>query len=143
MTLSDNLPCYYSASIKNLIDVIRPDGLTWINGETAAQIRARYPDAERLTLADASRRIDDAFRAPVSRITREQFWDALECLPPVGWKRYDSEESFKMSERTAGNITGIYARLGEEYFCLADDITLSHADIMHRVGVFLANEVTV
>ena len=53
---------------------------------------------------------------PVFEITKEQWWDALEVLPPMAWHTADEVERFLMSEFTTGSFTNQYARLGERYF---------------------------
>jgi hypothetical protein len=52
----------------------------------------------------------------------------LGVLPPVGWRNDGPAESFKLSERTSGSITGIYVRIGDRYFTFKDGITLAHAE---------------
>lgn len=91
------------------------------------------PDLVVLPFADANRRYEDGFRAPPVAITIERYWEMLEILPPVGFVNTGMEESFKMSERTAGNITAIFARVGDRYFELADSLFMKHADIIAAV----------
>jgi hypothetical protein len=74
----------------HIIDSIRPDGLTWINGHTLAEVLARYPDAERYTwdawtAAQAARQ-----QTPIQWLpaTAEQYGEMLDVLPPIafnGW----------------------------------------------------------
>ena len=78
------------------------------------------------------------YRKDVSEITEARFMDALNVLPPVGWTTRQGVESFKISERLWGNITDIYARLGDRYFTLTDDIRLSPGIIAERVAAYAA-----
>lgn len=50
-------------------------------------------------------------------ITKEEYWEMLECLPPEKWYRGGDHEMFRMIEYMTGNITGHYARIEERYFC--------------------------
>jgi hypothetical protein len=79
----------YAVPGKNtIIDTINPlTGLTQINGDTAEQVRARYPDAQRMT-------IDEWTAAVVARQTAPIVWEPtdaaeyvemLEVLPPALW----------------------------------------------------------
>ena len=68
--------------------------------------------------------------------------DALNVLPPVGWTTKAGVESFRISERIWGNITDIYARLGNRYFKLADDIRLPASTVAERVAAFAADNTT-
>lgn len=63
-------------------------------------------------------------------ITKKQWWDMLECLPPQDWKRYATSESFRMCEYTTDNITGTYCRIDEVYYGFTDVDTLSHEQIV-------------
>jgi hypothetical protein len=42
--------------------------------------------------------------------TMEEWYNALECLPPEEWRMVDGVEIFRMSEYTAGDITVHHAR---------------------------------
>ena len=79
------------------------------------------------------------YRTDVSEISEERFNDALNVLPPVGWTTRQGVESFRISERIWGSITDIYARLGDRYFVLSDDIRLSPGIVADRVAVYAAS----
>ena len=135
--------CWYVPGETHIVDVIHPDdGLTLHLTEDAAQIRARHPDAQRMTCDDAWKAADavglELYRNEVSEISEERFNDALNVLPPVGWTTRMGVESFRISERIWGNITDIYARLGDRYFLLSDDIRLSPGIVAERVAAFAA-----
>jgi hypothetical protein len=82
-------------------------------GENLEEVSKHYAGAQLAEWDDAYKRMQDSYRKPPQEITKERFWDMLECLPPVGWVRHPDCESFKMSERTVGNLTGIFVRRGE------------------------------
>ena len=115
-------------------------GLTAILDRDDADVLAEYPAAQRISIAEASRQIEGAaaakFKRDVAEVDEEKFWYALEVLPPVGWTTHRAVESFRMSERTWGALTDIYARLGERYFVLTDNITLPAAEIAARVAAY-------
>lgn len=91
------------------------------------------PDLIVLPLADAYKRYENGFKASPVEVSAERYWDMLEILPPDGFVGTGHEESFKLSERTAGNITAIFARVGDRYFELADSVFMKHADIIAAV----------
>lgn len=135
--------CWYVPGETSIVDVIHPDdGLTLHFAEDAAQICARYPAAQRISCDDAWKAADavglERYRKDVSEITEERFNDALNVLPPVGWTTRRGVESFRISERIWGSITDIYARLGDRYFMLSDDIRLSPGIVADRVAAFAA-----
>lgn len=104
------------------------------SGQTLEEIRTRYEDARVMTLDEASSTIDRFYRRPATEIDSAAFWYALEVLPPAGWVHDPNRdaESFKCSERTSGNITNIYARVGQRFFELSDDIHTPHSEIIAR-----------
>lgn len=135
--------CWYVPGETHIVDLIHPDdGLTLHYSEEADAVRARYPNAERMTCDTAWTAIDAAahatYQKDVTEIDEARFLDALNVLPPVGWTTRGGVESFKMSERLWGNITDIFAHVGNRYFTLTDDIRLSAAEIARRVHAFIA-----
>lgn len=71
---------------------------------------------------------------PWQEITKEQWWDMLEVLPPEKWQTVDGVEIFRMCEYTSGTVTGHYARLGERYFSANRDIRTDYADIAEEIA---------
>lgn len=65
-------------------------------------------------------------------ITYDDYHEMLCILPPMGWVQNYSGTSFKMSERTCGNLTNIYAHVGDKYYVLCDDMSLPHHEIINR-----------
>lgn len=88
---------------------------------------------------EAHKRYEESFKTEPVEITEAKWHEMLCVLPPVAWKRDPSGESFKMSERMAGSITGIYVRLGDRYFQFYDDIRLSHPECVARCVLSRAN----
>jgi hypothetical protein len=134
--------CWYVPGETHIVDLIHPDdGLTLYAHEDATAVRARYADARRMTCDEAFAAIDAAalarYKADITEVTEERFTDALNVLPPVGWTTHRGVESFRISERLWGNLTDIYARLGDRYFKLTDDIRLPAATIAERVHAFV------
>jgi hypothetical protein len=126
----------YTQGRPRSIDVALRDSNTWrgaYGGRTMEEMRDEYPGVELDTLAHYAETADSAWRTAPSEIDRERWYEMLEVLPPVGWTRDGNTESFKLSERTSGNITAVFARVGSHYYEMQDDITLTHAEIIQRV----------
>lgn len=69
-----------------LIDCIRPStGKSWINGDTLEQVRARYPGAEIVEIADYLQGKAARQDVPMAwaETTGERYWEMLEVLPPA------------------------------------------------------------
>ena len=133
-----NTPVVFCQSTNRLIDFLN-------RGETAEQGISRlapdYGDALIVVpVIDAHERYEASFKTPVSEITAEDYDWLLNCLPPVAWSHAGGAESFKMSERTAGNVTTIVVKMRGRFFKFSDLISLPHAECCQRVSDFLANE---
>jgi hypothetical protein len=124
--------CFYVPGTATIIDLVDDNGRSVVRNETLEEIRLRYPGAE-IGLFDAVfAHVENSFKSESQEITKEQYWYALEVLPPVAWRINSGEESFKMSEQAYGNITAIYARIGDRYFTLSDSISTPHKEIIRR-----------
>lgn len=136
--------CWYVPGETNIVDLIHPDdGLTLHFKESAAEVQGRYPGAERMAFDEAWKLADAAgsarYRQDVTEIDEARFMDALNVLPPVGWTTKAGVESFRVSERLWGNLTDIYARLGDRYFKLVDEIRLPAVTIAERIAAYAAS----
>jgi hypothetical protein len=60
-------------------------------------------------------------------ITRERWWEMLECLPPCAWVRGSGSESFYVSELLSGDIAAHFVRIGDRYFELQASYRTPHA----------------
>jgi hypothetical protein len=135
---------YYSPSRKTTIDCLHWfTGLTMYCQKNYDDVISDYSDAVLLNVDDAILEMENAYIDKVARkITKEQFWDALECLPPQNWVRRECTESFKMSEYLSGNITGIYVRIGEEYFTFHDRASMTHSQIVEKTQAGMICQLT-
>lgn len=121
----DRAPC--------TIDTIGPDGRGKFGGRTLDEIRKEYPTAIECSIDTAIERDQDYWRTDPIEITEADYWEMLEILPPVSWVQRHGSESFKMSERTSGSITGIYCQIGDRFFTFQDVIYMKHDHIIEKV----------
>lgn len=131
----------YSPRLNAVIDAFMDDGRSQFARETIEEIRVRYPDVVVKNVDAAVAAIEDAARSEPTRISKEQFEDALEMLPPRAWVRNEGTETFKFEKRLCGSITSIYCRIAGEYWTFNDRITLSHNAIVNRVRAAIAQGV--
>lgn len=128
-TLNDIFECFYVPGSGSTIDMVHPvTELGLYSGETLKQIQVRHPGTIRGSCEDALNSVNDCFRSAPREITKATFERMLNVLPPVDF----TGDTFKMSERMAGNITGIYARIGRRYFTMDDDIRMSYGEIIAK-----------
>lgn len=85
----------------------------------------------------ARRKVESCFIEAVTPATQEQFCEALGDVPPVGWIRAEDSESFKVGEPIYGDIHRIFARVGDQYFVLANRVSMSHACILQAIVDYL------
>ena len=115
--------------------IVRADGVTvsQLQGHTLEEVQARSPGAILMTYQEAVEQIETGCKTEPRQIDAEDFDYALNVLPPMQWVRGGDAESFLMSERTNGRVTGIYARIGATYWKFEDVCTLPHAEIIAKV----------
>lgn len=122
--------CIYDPATHTIWDVI-VNGKTSIGAEDpeayAAQVGGQIWD-----LNTAIEHEQNACKTAPARISRGEFLDALEVLPPMHWHSTGRIETFKSSEFYSGIVTAIYCRIGAEYWTFRDCATLSRADIVTR-----------
>ena len=103
-------------SLKALIaDCQRPDfRKQWEESLQAIQkTEYRIVSIEDFYAAERRKMLSD----PLKRITEEQYWDALEVLPPLHHERLDGWERFCMREFYMNTYTTQYFRCKEGWFC--------------------------
>jgi hypothetical protein len=122
----------FSPSRGVVIDFLCTDGRTHCRSLAVEELLPEHPDAVVIDWREASRRIEDRMRTPPVRTTDVEWRAALSVLPPADWRREGRSESFKMSERITGRLTHIYCRIEDRYFSFADDIALTHREIVAR-----------
>lgn len=65
--------------------------------------------------------------------TEAEYWEALECMPPVNFGRRGGVEFFMISELLTDNIACWHAHYGEKYFTFNDDYRLPMADLVAKI----------
>jgi hypothetical protein len=143
LTISDYSECWYVPGSLSIVDVIHPGtGLTLHYKKDEAAVHETNPGAKRMPFDEACKLISaeeaKRFIKPVSEVREADFMYALEVLPPGDWKSRRGVESFKMIERTCGDLTAIFAQCGKRYFTMTDRYSLSAEDIADRVGDYIA-----
>lgn len=103
------------------------------SGMTQEELRAEYPGIVVQSLESAVAECRESCKTGVKEIDEERFHDALECLPPLNWRRRADGESFMLCERKYEDITSIYVRVGNRFFTFDDADSLKHEDIIARV----------
>lgn len=130
-------PVFYVPGSGSIIDTaILRDGVlrSSVYNQTLEEMRERYPHVQIGEWDTIYNAHQEALKTEPTEITPEKWEYALCVLPPVGWKSARGVESFKMSERLSGNITAIYARIGDRCFTYNDSIFTSAEVIAERVG---------
>ncbi|EMF07199.1 hypothetical protein [Serratia marcescens] len=72
-------------------------------------------------------------RTDVKEITLEKFMDAIALMYPRDWCGDVDCESFKLAEMYCGEVTDIFAKIGDRYFQFRDVVSLPHAAILARI----------
>lgn len=129
--LDDITHVFYVPNKSGIIDAVNPITHRGVySGKSLSELQEENP-AIAIGLFDDVIDMNNArTRRPPTPIPMADFLSALEVLPPEDWRSDDRGETFKMPERLSGSITAIYARIGNAYFTLADDYTLTHNAII-------------
>lgn len=142
--------CFYSAQKGSIVDVsLRLDSIDTNVGQfsrkTFEQLKEETPDLVAMDLDAASELIYTSTYnrlKGVEVITRANYIDALECMPPLRWSVGAGAESFRLQEAISGPLHSSYVALAEgqttRYFCLVAPITASHDDLVREVREALA-----
>ncbi|HIE2223881.1 TPA: hypothetical protein ACXK2U_004281 [Serratia marcescens] len=72
-------------------------------------------------------------RSDVEEITLAAFMDAIAVMYPKDWAGDAHSETFKLAEMYCGEVTTVYAKVGERYFRFRDVVTLPHCAILARI----------
>lgn len=92
------------------------------------------PQSEAMPQIEAA--AEAKFVTPWKEITQERWDEMLEVLPPQKWKTVRGVEIFQMSERTFGNITGHFARVGDRCFERECRMTVAYETLADEVLQF-------
>jgi hypothetical protein len=110
--------------------------------ETLEEIQARYPGAEVMEYEEASKLHEAAqiakYCKPLQVIDHDHYMYMLEVLPPVAWTRDSDGESFKLCERTTGNLTAIIVKYRGVYYEYTGDIRTPHKQVIEFVRAEIA-----
>jgi len=118
------------------------DAVTKVDGELMGQFSnlpvatliERNPGAIVCSLDQFAAEADELAITEPEPITKKQWWDALEALPPIRWRTVLGVELFQFSERYTGNVTGTYARIGARYWRWYDRDNEPHEQLAHKAG---------
>jgi len=139
--LSQLSQCFYVPGAGNIIDsAYQNEAGEWvshIHRKNLMQMRDEHPDVVLGNLDEWIAAEEKRLIGPPKEITKEEWWEALECLPPESWQNSGGGESFVMMEYYSGRITSIYVRLGERYFTFHDVANLPHLDRLAKARTLL------
>lgn len=139
--LEDLTHCFYVPGQTNIVDMaIQNEAGEWVSlysKQNLMQLRDERPE---IVLGEFDAWFDQnekSLISPPKEITRAEWWEALECLPPESWQNTGSGESFVMMEYYSGRITSIYVRLCDRYFTFRDVANLPHLDRLAKARLAL------
>ena len=144
--------CWLSKSYRDAPTIICLVNPEWTPEQFFAEKKNREQEYGKLYTMSVDAAVEVVrkhFISPPKRITEERYIEMLEVLPPFNWVRGTIQNggisSFKMSERTAYDITAIFVRVpvgcdGAEYFEMSNSIDMPHDDIVKIVRDFIASE---
>lgn len=130
--------CFWSPSRGTVIDILRPDGLTLIYNHTLEQTKAKYgDDVLEDSVGSAVDKCQELARArlcgPPIRCTKQDYYEAMGCVPPMKMDGDGSSSSFACGEYIRVPLTRLYCHLDDDsYWTFIDNAALSHNEIAKR-----------
>jgi hypothetical protein len=79
----------------------------------------------------------------VEEISLDRFMDGFSVMRPLDWQGDAHCESYKLAEMVCGDVTDIYAKVGERYFTFRDKATMTHTAIIARINKEVLSKETV
>ena len=136
--------CLYTPNSTGIDALLRTSPTGELSGyygnQSLDSLRKEYPRAEVMRFGKACDLIErataDKFCKGVSEITERQFWDMLEVLPPAKWSRMQDTEAFYVPEHVIGSLVNWYMRIGDRYFTMCNDCTMSPFDVIQSAYDF-------
>lgn len=110
-----------------------PVYVSFWSGQTMEQMAQQYTGLQIGEMDDFIATRETELTSQPELITQEQFWEALECMPPNDWHNLGNTESFMCCEHLCGRITAIYVRIGENHYSFNDLCTRTHKEIINKV----------
>jgi len=115
-------------------DVINEKGYSY-SGRSAEEFKQQgfivLPEEEAFKII--KKNIEDKYLTAWEEITEDQYWDALETLPPLNFTKTAYGELFWFREFTALDITNVYICIYSNtprYFKAAKHFTKNHKEIL-------------
>lgn len=105
-------------------------------GEGIDELKSQAPQAELMTFTDCVELIskvnEETFCKGFMPISAEQFFEALEVLPPCEWCTIKGVEVFYVSEHVTGNLVNWYCRVNDKHYSACDYDTFTPAQIVEK-----------
>ena len=136
VNVSDLTHCVYNPKTNNIVSMVVPcetGDYAAYSGKLISEILAEDSDNVVMDFEEAWKMKTESCKSEPVEITKDQWREMLEILPPVAWTNRRGAETFKMSERYFGDVTTIYCRIGEKYYSFSDSISMKHEKIVETV----------
>lgn len=137
MKLNNLVVWHVSKGVPQALDGLVLDGAGVLRGvysqQTVEALQQTYPGAKVTDVKLFTDEQEKAYRTSPVEITQEDYYDALDVLPPVGFSSSGGFETFKMMEAISGRMTTIYARKGSRCWCFVDRDDMPHSTIVERI----------
>lgn len=110
------------------------DGLTIEEYEKERGYKVRVVSEDEMM--ELSHDYEESLITKPKRITKDNYWYALEVLPPCRWHNVRGIEVFHVSERLTGDLVAWYACINEKYYEWTDRASISDEMICNKLSKF-------
>lgn len=129
---------WFNPRAPRAVDVVTRDDRGHLIGrytrQTLEQLASQYPAPMMHTFDEFDEILSATMRTRPMEISRGEWLDALEILPPLNWRNLGAFECFVCSEAITGRMHRIYVRVRDTYWTFIDDRDLSVQRVMDRIA---------
>jgi hypothetical protein len=126
-------PCDPLGNRPSIYAFLDENGRSLFGRETFEELRSMNRISSQAVIlpnAEAYLRFEEAQRVRLCNgaqpVTAERFDEALNCMPPLGWVRMDTQESFRLCEPLTNTLSTFYVRVGEQFWEINEQHETTH-----------------
>lgn len=122
MKTKDYLYAYVEGSKTAYTVVCKGSLVCPYSGKTVEELLKEKSGLQFLEWNEFEKKVEIATVTQPREITEEDYFEALNCLPPLNWTKTGGFECFHMSEFTTSYYTGTYVHYKDKFFYWTDSV---------------------
>ena len=105
------------------------------DGKTAQEYIAEHSDKvlKEVSTTELIKLTEECYRTALQPITKDEWYEHLEELPPLKWRNLGRYETFFSPEATSADFHAFYVRDGKKYYSATKSIFSSETDLLEDI----------